>query len=68
MFFTRTDDPLADFERHDAEQQRRLDKLPRCGYCDEPITDDIYYEINGECVCEECLKEHHRKAVEDYVC
>lgn len=65
--FVRTDNPIRDFERHDAEQQRKLDKLPRCTYCDRPIQDDVYFEINGECVCEECLNEHHRKAVEDYV-
>ena len=63
----RTDDPVADFDRWDEEQQRQLEKLPKCAYCGEPIQDDIYFEINGEPVCEECLIEHHRKAVEDYV-
>lgn len=62
-----TGDPLADFDRYDAEQQRELDKLPKCSYCDEPIQDDCYFEINGECVCEECLNEHHKKLVEDYI-
>lgn len=63
----RTDDPIADAYQHDWEEQRWLEKLPKCVYCDEPIQDDIYFEINGEPVCEECLNEHHRKAVEDYV-
>ena len=62
-----SDDPLLDFARYDAEQQRELDRLPVCVECDEPIQDDVYFEINGECLCERCLIENHRKAVEDYV-
>lgn len=62
-----TNDPVADFLRHDKELQRELDKRPRCAYCNEPIQDDAYYDINGECVCEDCLIEHHRKWVDDYV-
>lgn len=58
-----TDDPIADFLHHDAEQQARLNKLPRCSYCDEAITSDYYYEINDEIVCEECLEAHFKKAV-----
>lgn len=30
-----TDDPVADFDRYDAEQQ--LDSLPVCECCGEPI-------------------------------
>ncbi len=61
-----TDDPVADFERYDAEQQEKLDRLPVCDYCDEHIQDDYYYELDNECICEECLNEHFRKHVEDY--
>ena len=60
-----TDDPVADFERHDAEQQSELDKLPQCDYCDAHI-DSYYYEIDNECLCENCMNEHFRKRVEDY--
>lgn len=66
MFFT--DDPVADFARHDAEQQKELDKLPRCDYCDEPIQDDFYFLINDEVICESCLNRFFRKDVADYVC
>lgn len=65
--FYRTDDPLADFNRWDAEQQAVLNKLPKCAECDEPIQDDCYYEINGECVCPECLDNNHKHWVEDYM-
>lgn len=63
---TFTDDPIADFERYDAEQQKQLDKLPKCSICDEPIQDDYYYEINAECICEDCLNDNFRKDIEDY--
>ena len=64
---TYTDNPVADFERYDAQRQRELDKLPRCSYCDEPIQDDFCFEINDELICESCLNEHHRKLVDAYV-
>lgn len=63
-----TDDPVADFYRYDAEQARELEQLPRCSECDEPIQDDFCYEINDEYVCEQCLKDHYRKVVDDIVC
>ena len=66
MFFM-TGDALADFDRWDAEQQAALNKLPKCSECDEPIQDDCYYEINGECVCPACLDNNHKHWVEDYI-
>ena len=61
-----TDDPIADFGRYDAEQQEKLDRLPVCDYCEEPIQDDYYYEIDNECICEECLNDNFRKSNDDY--
>ena len=63
MFYS--DDPVRDFERHDAEQERRLSMLPVCDYCDEAIQDEQYYEINGDCVCEECLDLYFKKDVNE---
>ena len=65
MFYS--DDPIRDFERHDAQQQRELEKLPRCSECDEPIQDDYCFEINDELICEDCMNSNHRKWVEDCV-
>ena len=62
-----TGDPLADFDRWDAEQQRKMDKLPVCADCGEPVQDDYYYLINDEVICPNCLDAGYRKAVEDYV-
>lgn len=67
LVFYRTDDPAADFDRFDAEQQKALEKLPVCSYCNEPVQDDYFYEINDEVVCEECLNQNFRKNVEDYI-
>lgn len=63
----RTDDPIADADRHDLEEQRWLEKLPKCAYCNEPIQDDKCYLINDELVCPECLEREHEKRTDDYV-
>lgn len=63
----RTDNPAKDFERHEAEQAKEQAKLPRCAECGEPIQDDHCYEINGELICPDCLRENHRKWTDDYV-
>lgn len=63
----RTDDPLADFARHDAAQSRWLKKRPICSECNEPIQDEHCYEVNGELICEECMMQNHRKFVDDYI-
>lgn len=60
-----TDNPLADFATYDFEQQKELEKLPRCVCCDERITDEYCYMVNDETVCESCMDRHYRKAVDD---
>lgn len=64
--FVRTDDPLADFSRHDAEQQRALDRLPKCCHCKEPIQDEHCCELDGEIFHCECFVERHTKLTENY--
>ena len=66
MFYT--DDPVADFERYDAEQERKLAQLPVCIECDEHIQDTQCYEVNGEYICYDCMNRNHRKWVDDIVC
>lgn len=63
----RTDDPIADFERYDAMKEERLERLPKCIYCDHPIQTEKLYVINDEFVCPDCLVEHHEKEVDYYV-
>ena len=55
-----------DLDNYERAQAQALAKLPRCSECDEPIQDDFCYEINGELICEECLKEY-RRSTEDFV-
>lgn len=65
MYFT--DNPVADAERYMAEQEEELKKLPVCDFCNEPIQDDFYYDIESVIVCETCLDRFFRKDVSDYV-
>lgn len=54
-------------DRYEAEQQRQLDRLPKCEYCGETITDDFLYDLNGDIMCEKCLNDNYRKPVDDYI-
>lgn len=62
MFFS--DDPVADFERHDRQQAKRLAKLPVCDICDEPIQAEHFYLINGDNICPDCMENEFRKDVD----
>lgn len=65
--YIRTDDPVKDYDRYAEEQEKKLQKMPVCSYCDSHIQDEYLYEINDELICEECLKDNFRKNVEDYI-
>ena len=54
------------FNQYEAERQRELDRLPRCGECDEPIQSEACYEVNEVLICPQCLVDNHRKRTEDY--
>lgn len=54
----KTDDPIRDFENHDAWQERELKKRPVCEKCKEPITDDYMYEIDDLKLCSDCFTEY----------
>lgn len=60
-----TDDPVADYNKHDKQHEIWLRTLPICAECGEPIQDEECYEINGEFICPECLKDNHRRWTED---
>ena len=62
-----TDDPVADYESHDAEQAKWLKKLPVCECHGEPIQDEYLYDIGGELYCEEGMQERFRKPTEKYI-
>ena len=62
-----TDDPLKDFERHEAEQEKQLMKLPICSCCGEPIQQEkaIYY--NDQWCCENCEYDFWYDIREDFL-
>lgn len=62
-----TDDPARDFDWWDAEQERRLARLPVCDKCKKRIQDDDYYDVYGEILCEEHMKEKFRMSTEAWV-
>lgn len=61
-----SDDPVADFERHDRDQQQQLEQLPVCDECGERIQDDMYFDIDGEILCEDCMIRRYSRRTEDY--
>ena len=69
MFYT--DDPLDDYYRYEAEQERKLKMLPKCCECDERIQEEYLFDIDGDLVCEDCLQDymqkHFRQPVENYI-
>lgn len=54
----RTDNPVADFLRYDAEQTRWLESLPECADYGEPIQDEEAYYRNGERICLDCMDSY----------
>lgn len=61
---TFTDDPIADFHRHDAEQQAKLAKLPRCCCCLEHIQQEYAICISDEWFCDDCLDTYYKVEIE----
>lgn len=55
------------FDSHQARQDKWLESRPECSECGEHIQEDCCYEINGEYICESCMKDNHRKWVDDIV-
>ena len=66
MSYFRSGDPLDDFHRWGREQEEALEKLPVCEKCRRRIRDDDYYAIEGETLCEGCMKAKYRRSVEDF--
>jgi len=58
-----TDDPVADFERYDAEQEAKLERLPECSECGNKIQDEYAYYINGEWIHTKCMDKNYRREV-----
>lgn len=62
-----SNDPADAWDIYCAEQQKKLDKLPHCADCGEPIQADRFYLINDEPICQDCLESNYMKWTEDYI-
>lgn len=62
-----TDNPVMDAERYMQEQDERLEKLPTCECCGEPIQQEkaIYY--NDQWCCEDCEPDFWNCIREDFL-
>ena len=60
----RTDDPLRDFNRYEAEQFLWEQSRPICDDCGDHITDEYMWEFHGFHYCENCVR-NHRERIED---
>ena len=58
-----TDDPIADFDRWDADQQKQIGELPVCEDCGEHIQDETAFYINGEWICHDCMSSYEREVL-----
>lgn len=65
MFYS--DNPDKDFDRYDMAMAQKEAMLPKCEKCGEPIHDDVYYEINGEILCESCVQYEYGRSTQDYL-
>lgn len=61
------EDNYSKWEQHQQELDAALEKRPKCDYCNEPIQDDYFFEINGEFICEDCLDRFFKKCTDDFV-
>lgn len=52
------------FKQHEAAQEAELQNRPECDYCGYTVQDDFCYVINGDIVCDDCIKDF-RRAVEE---
>lgn len=60
-----SDNPVADFDRWDRQQNKLLERLPRCRRCGKPIQQERAVCIEGIWYCDECLDDYRRDVVDE---
>ena len=53
-----SDDPARDFDAYDIGQARKLERLPKCRICGEPIQQERAVKLWGEWICDKCLDDY----------
>ena len=66
MSYFRHGDPLDDFNALDMERAMYEERLPMCDDCKMKIVGDHYYDIEGEILCEDCMKDRYQRETEDF--
>jgi late competence protein required for DNA uptake (superfamily II DNA/RNA helicase) len=61
----RTDDPVADFVRHDWKQAKWLERLPTCERCGNRIEQEWAVCIDGVWYCDDCIEAYKREVIQD---
>ena len=46
------------FRAHDTEKEAKVNSVPVCCVCEEPIMSEYCYELGNEIFCEACAKEN----------
>ena len=64
MGFYRTDDPHADFDRHEAEREAELQLLPICCECGERIMDERCFVFFDEPMHIDCADKYKKYTVD----
>ena len=67
MGIFRSDDPVADFNRHEANERAWLAKRPICEYCREHIQNRKLIDYDGVLYHRSCFLEQFEKETEDYI-
>lgn len=60
-----SDNPALDFARYDAEQARKMAKLPTCEICGDAIQQERAFEKNGFWICDECYENNQRTVIDE---
>lgn len=52
---------------HEAKLEEKIRKYPKCDLCGQYITDDQFYDIDGNYFHKECLDIEYLKDTDDYM-
>lgn len=60
-----TNDPVADYLRHEIEAEQWLERRPECSICGNHIQEEIALKLDGEWICDKCVSEN-RQWIDEY--
>ena len=60
-------DPYRDFLIHEKSLEEKVESLPQCDRCNNPIYADYVWVIDGEVLCDECAKALYRQYADNFI-